>query len=197
MTSIAILRSSFWHRLQPVLISSKPAQLAGAPEKLEARSKSKQSNIARLLDRQTEPPLVPRANSGQAARNDLAALGNKALKQPDIAVGDSVDLLGAEFANLLAPEKLAAAWTAAWTAGRTRSAGTGARTGVPAAGTRSGCVLFSRMRAAGFVSHDISLSKYVVPSSLQTRVGISGHSTSYRRVEAKCGDCDALCDAYP
>jgi len=75
-------------------------------KKLEARSEGKQSNVARLLDRQAEPTLVPRANSGQAARNDLATLGNKALKQPDIAVGDSIDLLGAELANLLAPEKL-------------------------------------------------------------------------------------------
>jgi hypothetical protein len=168
-------------------------------KKLEARSEGKQSNVARLLDRQAEPTLVPRANSGQAARNDLATLGNKALKQPDIAVGDSIDLLGAELANLLAPEKLAAARATARSARRTRSTRTGARAGVtrmPAAGTRSGCVLFSRMRAAGFVSHDISLSSTLCLPLLQTRVGISGHSTSYRRVEAKCGDCDALCDAY-
>ena len=52
---------------------------------------------------------MPCAHTGQAPRNDLATLGDKALQQANIAVGDGVDLLGAELANLLAPEELASA----------------------------------------------------------------------------------------
>ena len=61
---------------------------------------------------------MPCAYARQAARNDLAALGDKALQQANVAVGDGVDLLGAELADLLAPEELASARAAAGTAGR-------------------------------------------------------------------------------
>ena len=74
---------------------------------------------------------MPCAHTGQATRNDLAALGDKALQQANVAVRDRVDLLGAELADLLAPEELAAAGAATGSAGRTRSAGSRARTGVP------------------------------------------------------------------
>jgi hypothetical protein len=134
---------------------------------------------------------MPRANSGQAARNDLATLSNEALQQANVAIGDGVDLLRAELADLLAPEELSAARTATGSAGRTRSARTGARAGVTGmAAARAGCmcVLLSRLRAVGFVSHDISLSGTLCPPPLQTRIGVSEHSTSQRRVEAKYGD---------
>ena len=62
---------------------------------------------------------MPRAHSGQAARNDLATLGNEALQQANVAIGDRVDLLRAELADLLAPEELAAARTATGSAGGT------------------------------------------------------------------------------
>jgi hypothetical protein len=102
--------------------------------KLEARSKGEQSNIARLLDGQAETTLVPCAHTRQAARDNLAALGDKALQQANIAVGDSVDLLGAKLANFLAPEELAAARTTGRRAGGTWSAGTSSRmTGMAAA----------------------------------------------------------------
>ncbi len=106
---------------------------------------------------------MPCANARQTARNDLAALGNKALQQANIAVGDRVDLLGAELADLLAPEKLAAARAAARTAGWTRSARTCARAGVTAAWAGGGCVLLSRLRAV-VSSAMIFPSQYVVPS---------------------------------
>src|SRR5271170_1199864 len=166
--------------------------------KLEARSKGQQSNVARLLDGQAEATLMPCAHSGQTARNDLATLGNEALQQANVAIGDGVDLLGAELADLLAPEELAAAWTATRSAGGTWGARTGARAGVTSmAAARAGCmcVLLSRLRAVGFVSHDISLSGTLCLPPLQTRIGVSEHSTSLHRVEAKCGDFDALCDA--
>ncbi len=92
---------------------------------------------------------MPRAYTGQAAGNDLAALGDKTLQQANIAVGDSVDLLGAELANFLAPEKLASTRTASGTTSRTWCAGTGAGAGMPArAGCR--CVLLSRLCAVSF-----------------------------------------------
>ena len=58
------------------------------------------------------------ADAGQTARNDLAALGHEALQQPHIAVADGVDLLGAELADLLAPEELPSAGAAGAAAGR-------------------------------------------------------------------------------
>jgi hypothetical protein len=64
-----------------------------------------------------------------------------------------------------------------------------------AAGAGCGCVLLTRLRAVGFVSHDISLSDTLCLPSLQTLNGISEHPTSVGRVEAKFGDRDALCDA--
>jgi hypothetical protein len=74
---------------------------------------------------------MPCAYTGQAARNNFATLGNEALQQANIAVGDSVDLLGAELADLLAPEELASARAAsARTAcGTWRTWSAGARTG--------------------------------------------------------------------
>jgi hypothetical protein len=48
------------------------------------------------------------ADAGQSARHDLAALGDKPLQQTHIAVGNGIDLLGAELADLLAAEELAA-----------------------------------------------------------------------------------------
>ena len=44
---------------------------------------------------------------GQTPRHDLAALGHELPEQPVIFVVDVGDLLGAELANFLAPEKLA------------------------------------------------------------------------------------------
>jgi hypothetical protein len=64
------------------------------------------------------------ADTGQAAGNDLASLGDELLQQAHIAVVDRVDLLHAELADLLAPEELASARTGP--TGPTRS--TSART---------------------------------------------------------------------
>src|SRR5258708_31465014 len=105
---------------------------------------------------------MPCAHTGQAARNDLAALRDKTLQQAEVAVGDGVDLLGAELADLLAPEELASTRAATGGAGRPWSAGARAGAGVtgasrvPAAGAGCMCVLLGRMRAVDFLSHDIS-----------------------------------------
>src|SRR5437879_2543973 len=50
-----------------------------------------------------------RANAGQPPRHDLPALGHELAKQPVILVVDVLDLLDAELANFLAPEKFASA----------------------------------------------------------------------------------------
>ena len=63
------------------------------------------------------------AYTSQAARNDLATLGDKALQQTNVAVGDRIDLLRAELADLLAAEELASARTAAGAARGARRTG--------------------------------------------------------------------------
>ena len=73
------------------------------------RGKRQQGDVAGLLDGAGQSALVLGANAGEPPRHDLAALGHKSLQQPDIAVRNRIDLLGAELAHLLAAEKLAAA----------------------------------------------------------------------------------------
>ena len=87
--------------------------LRGAPGKRQQR------DVARLLDGQGQTPLVRRADSGQAPRNDLAALRHELRQQPDVLVVDGLDFLHAEFANLLAAKIFAPTFAAA-----TRAAGT-------------------------------------------------------------------------
>ena len=48
-----------------------------------------------------------RADAGQAARDDLAALGHELAEQAKVLVVDVVDLLDAELALLLATEEFA------------------------------------------------------------------------------------------
>src|SRR5260370_17933186 len=126
MTSIAIRR----------FLSGVSIGQSSVADYLEARGKGEQGDVARLLDRQAEAALMPGAYARQTARNDLAALGDEALQQTNVAVGDRVDLLGAELANLLAPEELTAARTAAGSAGRAWCARSASTTGAP-----SVCVL--------------------------------------------------------
>jgi hypothetical protein len=75
---------------------------------LVPRGKRKQGDIPGLLDGAGEAALVRGANAGEPAGYNLAALSHKALQQPDIAVRNRVNFLGAELADLLAAEELAA-----------------------------------------------------------------------------------------
>src|ERR1700744_3475658 len=104
MTSITLL-SVVGAPLLPALGS------AAQPERaiLVPRSERQQGDVAGLLDGACESPLMRGAHTGQAARNNLAALRNKLLQQAHIAVMDGVDLLHAELADLLPPEELATA----------------------------------------------------------------------------------------
>ena len=78
--------------------------------------KRQQSNVARLLDRRGKTPLMRSAHAGQPARHDLTALRDELPEHAVVLVVDVLDLFHAELADLLAPEKLASAFTG-WTAG--------------------------------------------------------------------------------
>jgi len=75
-------------------------------------SKWQQGDVARLLDRQAEAALVRRADAGQTAWHDLAALSNELRQQANVLVVDRVDLLDTEFADFLAAEKFPSAGSA-------------------------------------------------------------------------------------
>jgi hypothetical protein len=78
-----------------------------------------------------------RADSGQAARHNLAALGDELAEQPVVLVVDVFDFLDAELTDLLAPEKLASAFARTArtartsTAAESRAVSTGTRAVVP------------------------------------------------------------------
>jgi hypothetical protein len=80
----------------------------------------KQGDIPGLLDGARQAALVCGANTSQAPGHNLAALGHKSLQQTHVAVRNRIDLLGAELADLLAAEELAASAGAAcgaWSTG--------------------------------------------------------------------------------
>ena len=79
---------------------------------LVPRRKRQQSDVPGLLDGAGQTALVRCAYTGESTRNNLSALGDKLLQQPDVAVGDRIDLFGAKLADLFATEKLTAIATA-------------------------------------------------------------------------------------
>src|SRR5579859_6435055 len=100
-----------------------------------AARKRQQSDVARALDGHAEPALVARANSGHAARQNLAAFLDELREDVRALIVDEVHLLDAELADFLLAEILplaarASAWTARTTAARSAFA---ARTTMAAA----------------------------------------------------------------
>ena len=87
---------------------------------LVTRGKRQQGDVPGLLNGAGEAALVCCTHAGEPPGHDLAALGNELLQQPHIAVGDRVNLLGAELADLLTAKELAAS------AGSTAGASAGA-----------------------------------------------------------------------
>src|SRR5262249_29241362 len=75
-----------------------------------------QSEEARALDRDCQLPLIERLRARDAARDDLACLGDVALERSEIFVVDVLHALGGEAAELLAAREAA---TAAATASTT------------------------------------------------------------------------------
>ena len=107
-----------------------------------AARERKQGDVARALDRFTEPALMAGANARHAARENLAAFLNELRQDIGALVVDKVHLLDTELADFLFAEvlALAAARTAGTTAGTAFSAGTTVSTTgatVSAAGTVS------------------------------------------------------------
>jgi hypothetical protein len=84
---------------------------------LVARGKWQQSDVTRLLDGAREAALVCGANTGQTPRHNLAALGHELLQEPHVTIGNGINLLGAELADLFAAKELAATARAAGTTG--------------------------------------------------------------------------------
>src|SRR5579859_5718766 len=100
-----------------------------------AACKRQQGDVARALDGHAEPALVARANSGHAARQNLAAFLDELREDVRALIVDEVHLLDAELADFLLTEILplaarASAGTARTTATRSAFA---ARTAMAAA----------------------------------------------------------------
>lgn len=88
-----------------------------------AARKRQQRDVARALNGHAEAALVPRANAGHAARQNLAALLHELRQNIRALVVDEVDLLHAKFADFLFAEILAlAAGTSAGSARTTWTA---------------------------------------------------------------------------
>src|SRR5262245_27092945 len=81
---------------------------------LVRRHVRQQGHRARALDRVGQLPLMPRAAAGDAARNDLAALGHEAAEATHVFVVDEVDLVRAELANLPASKATPLDWLLSW-----------------------------------------------------------------------------------
>lgn len=100
-----------------------------------AAGERQQRDIAGALDGFAEPALVTRADTGHAARENLAALLHELREDVGAFVVDEVHLLDAELADFLFPEVLAlAAARAAWTAAGTSRAAFATWTAVTSTG---------------------------------------------------------------
>ena len=102
---------------------------------LQFRREGQKRDVARPLDGFAEPALVARADSGHAARKNLAALLHELREDVGTLVVDEVHLLDAELADFLFSEVLAlAAARAPWAAAGTSWAAFTAWSAVSAAG---------------------------------------------------------------
>ena len=115
-----------------------------------AAGKRQQRDVARALDGHAEPTLMARANSGHAARQNLAAFLHELRENVRALVVDEVHLLDTKLADFLLAEILAlaaarasrTAWTAATGTAFTASTATRATFTAPA----------SRMSTAAFAA---------------------------------------------
>src|SRR5438445_794005 len=93
--------ATFWSRMTSI----------GAPSVLVGIGQQRQE--ARALDRHRQLTLIEGLGPGDAARNDLAGLGDVALERAEILVVDRLHALGREAAELLTTREAAAAAAAA------------------------------------------------------------------------------------
>src|SRR2546429_571608 len=89
--------ATFWSRMTSI----------GAPSVLVGIGQQRQE--ARALDRHRQLTLIEGLGPGDAARNDLAGLGDVALERPEILVVDRLHALGRAAAELLTTREAAAA----------------------------------------------------------------------------------------
>ena len=133
---------------------------------LVMRRKRQQRDVPRLLDGTGQPALMGGAHPGQPARHNLAPFRDKPLQKTNIPVRDGINLLGAELAHLLAPEKLTAA---TGTASGTGPTGAAAPTATRSA-LRWWCAAFGRLRALNFICHGASFSALLSALGLQQSI---------------------------
>src|SRR5580692_7589038 len=114
-----------------------------------AACERQQGDVPRALDGYAEPALVARANSGHAARQNLAALLDELREDVRALIVDEVHLLNAKLADFLLAEILAL--TARPAAGPARTtpawAAFAARTTMPAAGPAMAATAFAARRS--------------------------------------------------
>src|SRR5580704_6567215 len=111
-----------------------------------AACERQQGDVARALDGHAEPALVARANSGHAARQNLAAFLDELRKNVGAFVVDEVHLLDTKLADFLFAEILPlAARTAARTSPSWSTFAT--RTTMPAAGSAMAATAFAARRS--------------------------------------------------
>jgi hypothetical protein len=121
-------------------------------------SKGQQGDVPGLLDGTGQAALVRGANTGKPTRHNLAALSHKPLQQTNIAVRDRINLLGAELADLLAPEKLSASARSAAGTTALRTTATTTRSRRWSVVATLWCCARLRRLAYCFISHVVSSS---------------------------------------
>jgi hypothetical protein len=114
-----------------------------------AACERQQGDIARTLDGHAEPALVARANSGHAARQNLAAFLDELRKNVRALVVDEIHLLDAELADFLLAEILALATRTAAGTSRTATAWSAlaTRATMPSAGSAMAATAFATRRS--------------------------------------------------
>jgi hypothetical protein len=137
-----------------------------------AACERQQGDVARALDGYAQPALVARANSGHAARQNLAAFLDELRKNVGALVVDEIHLLDAELADFLLAEILALAARTAAGAARTtatRSAFT-ARTTMTTAGTTMAATTFAARRSTVRLCLFRILCHTILPFSLNSEI---------------------------
>src|SRR5271167_1684792 len=137
-----------------------------------AACERQQGDVARALDGYAEPALVARANSGHAARQNLAALLDELRKNVRALVVDEVHLLDAELADFLLAEILAL--TAGTAAGAARTTATwsafAARTTMTTARAAMAATTFAARRSTVRLCLFRILCHTILPFSLNSEI---------------------------
>jgi hypothetical protein len=137
-----------------------------------AACKRQQRDVTRTLDGHAEPALVARADSGHAARKNLAALLNKLREDVRALVVDEVHLLDAKLTDFLLAEILPLAARTATGSARTTAARSAfaARATMPSAGSAMAATAFAARRSTVRLSLFRFLCHTILPFSLNSEI---------------------------